>query len=491
MSEAGSKMAYCTCRRPDAGVHLKEEPVASFGQRSGDRGSEDEDLEDHAGVLRRAGVRVPAPDPEPPPVREPIDLAIVDEADAIAIAQAAIQAAGRILDVDTFRFEEIVAQVVPQVRDGRAAAGLVLHELCAKARVGRGRVGQHYRPEWIRAAALAVRIIVAAGGRRVLYEELHTMPARTRRDHQGFATHHHKQAAHAVHFAGVALGASDRHTCAHAIPLTTGTRDDSSADVADVERIEGFAAELGHVVPGPVADHLHHLLVFERDLRSAVHQASDRLDDALRPLGLDGRTLALNGFARLLLLDAMPFGPPTSRTRASSGIAYPGRDPDVLRVLGVAGRPAIAFVGDFDVPSGVARVEGELEARGFVTVPWEGGELSDALGTPRTQPYGVEVLWSEDEAALVRREVVGGARAQKWVLTGTATDDLAAAIAIIERTRAGWPRELLRRSAEACGPGFLKSQNIASQAAWRALLLVADAALVDADRQQRVRQAGG
>jgi hypothetical protein len=453
-----------------------------------DGDSEPSEPEDGPGSL--AGAEL-AP-PEPPPIREPVELAEVDPEEAIEILRPAIRAAARIVGgVDAYTFEQLGSELVRQIQSGASATGTNITKLCKAARTARSHLPDHYGRRWEMAADIAVRLITARAKRSVVYEEIYTAPAEIRRNHNGLGSHHNEQAARAMHFAGNALGISDRHCASWGLPLTTGTRDDRSTPGADLGRISVFDRELGRRVPGSLAEHVEDVLRFQHDVRQSIHDARDSLAGALAELGLAPSDFVSRGFAQQLLLGPMRWGPPTSRRQLSSRTANPGLDRAVVDVLERSGRPAVAFAGDVPGDDDPRRLLAALDARGYRLIRWNVGSVGETLGIPPAAPWGVQMLWSPNEATLLRRQAGAGAWTKAWRLVNVAEGDMPIAVALVERSLEDWPNSCLARAMAACAPGFLKSSNIASQAAWRALMRVADAALVDADRRMRARRAHG
>ena len=433
----------------------------------------------------------PAIAADPPSFRCPVDLSTVDVDEAVAIARQAIEAAAGVVGgVDAYILQQLVEQVVMKVHSGNAAEdGVCVKEVAGAARVGTGHLPDHYTPESEIVADRAVRLILLSGRRRVLHEEIFTIAARSRRTQKnGYGAYHVKQAPSVIHFVGNAIGASDRYNISWAEPLVTGTPDDPSAAIADAARIADAAAARGRPVPATLADHVQQVLNFQRDLRKLVVEQAGPFGEALRQVSLEPtRAVVGRAFARPVVVRAMPVGPPLGRGVPSASVALPGNDATIVEVLRRSGRPAIAYAG----PLGGGDDVSALRARGYTQMPWAVGELARPLAVPEDPPFGCELLWSDAEQTLVRRIVGAGAWAAGWKVVGFPADGMPDAIALVERASESWPRGCLERATRAGAPGLLQGSTLPSQNTWRALLRVADAALVEAERRERARQARG
>jgi hypothetical protein len=77
----------------------------------------------------------------------------------------------------------------------------------------------------------------------------------------------------------------------------------------------------------------------------------------------------------------------------------------------------------------------------------------------------------------------GGSRTEVWQLVGF-DNDLVSAVALIERqAQCTWMGDCLKRFLRDCSPGKLKVHAPRSLAGVLALMLIANAAIVDADRR--------
>ena len=448
--------------------------------------------EAEAGAGARAGAeraaRFASPADEPPAVRQPVSFETVDVEEAVSIAKTAIEAAAAIVGIDAFPYVQLASHLVREIASGEAATGVHMKSVCEQTRTGRGHLPELYTEEWEVAGELSVRLITVAAQRSVHYEEIYSVPALISRDHNGLGTHHNTQATHAMHFLGLALGTADSLTTSYATPLLTGTRDDISAPSADMGRITAFAEDRCRSLPASWAGHVDELLRIRGLAINAVRTARHDLPRILRPLEIPPRDVA-KGFSRMFLLRAMPFGPPTGRRRLSDDLLIPADDESVMSLFGRISERAVMFAGRPVGADGRVPTPEELARRGYRELPWDVGALGDLLGVARVPPWGVEYQWSRREQTLLRVQAGEGAWVRSWRLLRFLETELPAAMALAERSGEEWPIGCLARAYGACAPGKLKTADLRSQNAWRALLRVADTALVAADRRRRQRHA--
>jgi hypothetical protein len=290
-----------------------------------------------------------------------------------------------------------------------------------------------------------------------------------------------------MHFIGDALGTADTHTTSYAIPLLIGTRDDVNATAADGGRIQRFAAERDRSLPASWGQHLDELLAARNDLVRLL-RARPELAGALSPVGISPDDVP-RGFARTLVVGAMPFGPPEKRTRSSADLLIPAHDVTLISALARAGGRALVFAGPPTDEGGRAPTAEELSQRGYREVPWDAGKLGEAFGLPSMAPWNVEYRFCRREQMLLRIEAGAGAWMGSWRLIHFQESELPDAIALVERSLEDWLAHCLDRAYIDCAPGKLKADDLRSQNAWRGILRVADAALIAADRRMRQRHA--
>jgi hypothetical protein len=447
---------------------------------------QDPDVGSLTGRAERSISSPPAPT-STPTFRCPVDPSWIDLDEAISIARDAIAAAAHVIgNLDNYVLGQLVEQVVRRVHNGQVAEqGLCATSVAADARVGTGHLPDHFKPEVEAVADLAVRLILLSGGGRVLHEEIFSVAALGRRTQNGFGHYQIKNAPSSIHFAGNAIGASDRNSVTWATPLVTDTPWDRSAEIADAQQIADAEKARGRPVPASPAEQVTEILDFQRRQRERVHDRAAEFAEALSQIGVSPRTADFGrAFAQPLILRGLPVGPPTRRGERSARTILPGEDAAIISALRQARRPAIAFAGP--VPGDL-----DLASAGYSPLRWNVGDLAQPLGVQTDAPYGTELLWSGADQTVVRRVVGDGAYARKWKVVGFTEDDLPNAIALMERATFDWPQGCILRATKWCAPGLLQVSTLPAYNTWRALCRIADAALVQAERHERARRAAG
>ena len=448
----------------------------------GDEGAE-------AAAGGRAGAERSSPArKEPPAVRQPVSFREVESAEAVEIATTVIKAAAEVVPgVDAYIFTRLTEYVIGEIASGRAASGVRVKAACEAARIGHGHLPNHYTDAWELASALAVRLIPVITERRVHFEHIYSRPAAISREHNGLGTDHRPGAPQRMHFIGDALGTADTHMTSYAIPLLMGTRDDVNATAADGAHIQKFATERRRSLPASWGQHLDEVLGVRRELIRALRARPD-LSGPLKPFGLTRDAIA-RGFSRTFVVGAMPFGTPEKRTRESADLLIPARDGTLISALSHTDGRAIVSAGRPTGSGGQTPTADELYDRGYRDVPWDVGKLGEVFGLASIAPWSVEYRYSRREQTLLRIEAAAGAWVESWRLIHFQESELPDAIALVERSLEDWPVHCLDRAYKDCAPGKLKADDVRSQNAWRAILRVADAALVAADRRKRRRHA--
>lgn len=438
------------------------------------------------------------------PILQPVDLAGIDIAEAGELLSLALDIACPLVGgKDAYPIEQLGQRIIGLARGGIAANGLELDKLCTDTKTTRSKIDAHLGDDLLIAVDLALRFLQLIDGRRVFYEELYSMPVRSRPSKAGLGADHVVNASATLRLAGLALAAADRHVAAIEIPLTTGTRDDRTCERADAARIAGFEDDLGCELPATPAEHVKRLLVLEDESRRRLRDFAPGIPDLVRRLAHDhgadhlseladpGRLFDFM-FPDLLIAAGLPVGVPTSRRRTHASLHMPGTDEELVAAVRDAGRTAVLYRGPLHSEiSAAALTPADLAARGLTRIEPRFSRFQQRLGV--TDTFGVEWWYSRRQQRLVRRQVAqrpasAGVVTEDWQLVGL-EEHLSVAAVMVERRNQGWQTGCLQRAGSDCSPGLIKVRKVAQEQGLRALLRLCNAALVAADRRAKARAA--
>lgn len=427
----------------------------------------------------------PSPGSGDVPAQAPIRLDDLEAGNAKLPLKRPIELAAAVVPgVDALEAEKLVGAMIDRVvarsRSG-GGAGISIAELAAAAGIGQGRIGQRFNVNLQPFANLVVRAIHAQAGRRVFYEELSSHSSKAGRRHNGVGTEKVPKAPNSLHMLAYSLGSSDRHCPAASEPLTTGTRWDRQnprfgAGLPDWTR--GYNGR----IPSSFAEHLERVLRSDRRVRAKLAKVMTNRRVAFS--GSLTRERLLASFSRFLVVPPIPYGRPEAPHHRHRGILFPGRDTDAVERAAVFGRHVALACGE---PTPDERLEFE-----------EGSERLPAGPLPWMYELGihmnhaVEYRWSPTRHELGRYEAGRGGGLEIWRLVGyDGPKSFWRMLSSIERwSQVSWTEGCTRRWEEDCRPGLQKAHMPASCAGVRALLEMANAAIVDALRRQ-ARPAGG
>jgi hypothetical protein len=388
---------------------------------------------------------------------------------------------------------------------GTCVDGLQLDVLADRAGIGRGRLDAHLREGIFEMVDLAIRALFVLDRRRVFYEEAYGLAVEARRDSKrrgsgdgpgrcvlGFEQHH--QTPGSLRFAGLALGGSERHLASVENALTTGTHHDWSCARADETEISHLTAVLGERPYGSYDEHLRALLGVEGRVRVLWLRASRNDPTAFDLLGvdIDVNELAEAVFSDRVLATSIPVGPPQRRRQLFDTIVQPGDDRTVIDGLVAAGRSGVAMrtLG----PRLEIATPAQLESAGWRRKEVPMAPFHELLGVDRPV-FGREWWHHEATHRLIRKVAVRGVgmavQADEWQIFGRRRENLALATALIERYHQPWPLVCLTTAAEQCAPGRIYARKPEQQAGIRAVLRLARAVAVSADRDARRRGGAG
>jgi hypothetical protein len=434
--------------------------------------------------------RMPAD--EEPEIRGPVDLRLVDHDEAKALLEIPLKLASAVVDdVDAYIFHQLAEAVIDMMLGVESKAGdpiiqriadegLNVKRLTTLSRTGRGRLHEHVDGDWHTLAELVIRGIAAVAGRLVLYEQLSSERVEVGRRHHGIGTDKcGDRLPNTLRMLVLGAGMRDRMYPISTRPLLTGTRDDHSSSRADLSRIETWGRQLGRPPPGPLAEHVQEVLADEESAWLLARNAVlDRPELFSRELS---KQRLADTFARPLLMGEMPYGPIEREYRERTSCLLPGKYPEVAEAVASAGRRGVLFSGSSNLRPGDADFR-------FEFAPLAVGRL------PRTYELGITLsasatyFYSAKYQQLARAVVGKGVRLDLWQLVGYDDGRLLEAVGLIERyLQATWTKACMKRWNDDCAPGLLKAHNPVMCAAYLDLLNVANAAVVEAHRQQARR----
>lgn len=424
-----------------------------------------------------------------PETRMPVSLETISDSAARQLLADALDLAAKIERTpDAFTMSKLAGAIVNGTLAGDAAVGLRVGTVCSYARVGRGHLDEHFTVGWRDLAALGVHSVYAGSRRRVLYEEIRSLPERVGRRHHGLGSDHHPGCPRTRFLLVRSLSASDRHCPVSAIPLTTATRWDSTGELGRSEPARPAWSGEPLEWPQTLDEHVDSLVEDATRLRRAYNAAA--ADPAAAVLGGADQRALLTTFSNRFVMPPLPCGTPSDARREQAEIRHPGLDPAVIAVFerrkidavlacGIGGAVALPMPGAGFEP---LRIDGPNGPE-----PVQITHLPQAAELGITSTWGVEHFHSPADRRIARRVTTpAGVRTEIWQLVGF-NDDLPAAVALIERqAQCSWMGQCLQRFIGDCAPGKLKAHAPRSVAGLLALMILANAAIVDADRRAQV-----
>jgi hypothetical protein len=419
----------------------------------------------------------------------PVSLETISEGSARRLLADAVDLAAKIERApDAFTVSNLAGAVVNGTLDGDSASGLRVGTVCSRARVGRGHLDEQFTVEWRDLTALAVHAVYAGSRRRVFYEELRSLPERVGRRHHGLGSDQQPGCPRTRFLLVRSLSASDRHCPVSAIPLTTATRWDTTSELGRSDPASPSWSGEPHTWPQTLAEHVDTLLSDATRARRSFNTAAS--DPVAAVLGDADRRAMLATFSNRFVMPPLSCGTPSDGRRDQAEIRHPGLDREVVAVFQRRKANAILACGIGDIAGS------PLPSGGFEPLRLDGPhglaplritDLPHAAELGITSTWGVEHFHSPGERRIARRVTTqGGVRTEIWQLVGF-DDDLAAAVALIERqAQCSWMGHCLQRFLRDCAPGKLKAHAPRSVAGILALMILANAAIVDADRRAQV-----
>jgi hypothetical protein len=425
---------------------------------------------------------LPAPPPRESgdePARAPICLSDLEVEKAKLLLKGPIELAAALLpDVSGPEAQELVGATIDRVAARSRTdsdEGLSIAELAERAGIGQGRIGERFDVHLPVFANVVVRGVQAQGGHRVFYEELSSHAAKAGRRHNGVGTDKVPGGPNSLRMLAYSLGSSDRHCPVASEVLTTGTRWDR-ANPRYGTAFPRWAADYKGHIPSSFAEHLQVVLESDRLARAALVQALDEESGAFVGRLTPRRMLA--AFSPFLVVPPISYGRPDLPYRSHREILLPGRDEATVQLVLSARRHAVLACGE---PTIDERLEFEDGSEGLIV-----GQLPSMYQLDIHKDHSVEYRWSPTRHELGRYEAGRGARLEIWRLVGYDDEEsFWRMLSLIERySQVTWTRGCTRRWEVDCRPGMQKAHMPESCAGVRALLKMANAAIVDALRRK-------
>jgi hypothetical protein len=441
------------------------------------------------------------------PVRRPVRLDRVDtdgKRQTWTLIQASVALASQITGYgDGDRAAIIANEIAARMITGSARHGLELQDLC-RGRLGEGHVREGFTGELMATVDIAVRLIQAFGSRPVIHEQIFSAPTRTGRESEAIGSDQIAGAARVAHMIAVALGAADRHVPNLAIPFTYGTRDDHTSCRADAARIAAFSADLGRQLPGLPHEHFQALLKAQQRARKLVERAIEETPELFVTAGLEPTGLLRRYFPWCVVVNALPYGPPSRRGATSGDWVFPGDDESIVQTLLDAHKYGVVRCG-VDLP--LVSVDERDDAIDVIAADLGESPVDITPGDldkiKRTQPavdlgipfgWAIRYWWFPENARLVRGvEVVDPeSRAEfveleQWRAIRLG-DRLPAAVVLIERAQEAWTARCLERYLSSCEPGKMKPYSTKARSALLLHSFIGNAAAVAAERAMQSRR---
>lgn len=362
------------------------------------------------------------------------------------------------------------------VMDGRAAdPGLQLTSLCAEAGESTKRFRRGLGPGWQQAGELMARLLSSWPRHTLRWERIGVVATRTRPNHNGLGTDKIREKAASIRFLTSAVGNPDRCLVCSSCVYTRGTRDDHScAERRDLERIAMWTERCGVEIAGTMSEHMELHLGQGGALRHRVERSREA--GSLPPRSM----VALKRcFPDLVIVGAMPEGPPATRGAWHGTVGYPGDDEQVLATLRAHGKRGIALCS----PRTLADAELEQELAGWQTIGVEEGEFA-RVHALALQTWGTRFRLLAERELLVRDHVGRTSVAGGCWRTFGLEEDLAMAATLIVLAEQEWPEECIERARESNSWGLISASDPWSHGGLRTVSHIADAALVSAERER-------
>jgi hypothetical protein len=324
---------------------------------------------------------------------------------------------------------------------------------------------------WIRRwSALTVRLIIASHG-RLLAEHLVSAPVRLRRDAVRIGAENRDGVANIKPMLRAYLAGGDCHLVAAQIPMTTASPYDRTSDNADSGLIDAARAALGEDLPDTAASHVSLLIDERASLAQCVGAASEAHPELFSEVGIQAATIVRDAFPKLVILDPLPVGAPRVKGETFAQTIMPGEVPEILEHAvehGLAGIAACTPPEARPPHTALADPEPGLAAEFGITV----------------SALDVAVAIVDDEYLLRVARSGNGTDLALWRVFGMPSDDPRAAV-LAQRAAEPWSEACTTRAQASAPLGMIRATTPAWRRTLYALIAVADAARVIAERTRR------
>jgi hypothetical protein len=423
------------------------------------------------------------PHVNPHPVQRPVAFAAQDIADANSL----IETFGRLAAAnmpeapdDERRLARLLALAKGAnqlLASGRAEHGVRIDELARAANYASDKhIREGFVGSWPRRwSALAIRLMMADTA-PVLAEHLIARAAKVRRESNFIGYDQHPDCGKIKPLLNLYVGGIDRHLLNWQIPLTTATSYDRTHPRAALARIADVEQQLGEPLPATLVEHLELALAERATCHQLVQAGVSSRGEMFHEAGLDPATAVARAFSPLLVLDPLPHGAPRVPGEAYGRLVMPGDEAELLRVADKYGLVGIAACSDAEHASELALPSRPLDLAVATITDW-GLEAS---------PWTIAFQAIGDNLLLRVASDKGGTRATLWRVFGMSNDDQRA-LALAQRDSEEWTHACALRANAAAPPGLVYAKDPAFRMAVRALVRVADAARVTAERDRRAR----
>jgi hypothetical protein len=329
---------------------------------------------------------------------------------------------------------------------------------------------------WMRRwSAVAVRLLLAA---RVplLVEHVASEATRVRRESRAIGHDHHASCAHVKPLLSVYAGTIDQHLVDWQSQLVSGTCFDHTQEDADCDRIAKAEEDLGEPLRGSVIDHVA-LALDERELcKQLVAEAAAKYPERFREAGLNPATVVERAFADLCVLETLPYGAPVEPGMTHTDVHTPGDDEVMIAAVSasMAGVASCGVIGD---PAQLPGEWRDVTLESTTVAEW-------AL---EHDPWRHTFRTLNNDTLLRTETGPSGSVTEAWRVFGMANDDQRA-LALVQRASEAWTRECIDRAEKTCPVGLNYAKEPAFRMAMRAMLRLADAARVTAERERRASE---
>jgi hypothetical protein len=415
---------------------------------------------------------------DPLPVRSPVAF---DDADVRA-ADGLIDRFGTLAAIllpDAPQDRRTIKRVLSLARGanavlarGHAADGLHVEDLAYEANYASDKhVREGLEGPWPRQwAALTIRLMTASAT-PVLADQICTAPAPVRRESRRAGYDSTPHMAKIKPLLRVHLAAADRHLLDWQHALVARTSWDRESVEPDFDAINALEEALGEQLPASLADHMRLALDERADCRSVLLEAVHAHPELFLEAELDPESVVDHAFPDLAILAPLPHGSPKVEGESFSHMVMPGDDD---QLVGLAARSGLSGIAACTLRSDPRSPQRPLALDVRTASIWG---LTAPSWSVAFRAYGDDGILRVDRTG-------GGARAFMYRVFGMSVDD-PRAVALVQRAAETWAEDCAARADSASPPGKVYAKDPAFRRAVLAIVAVADAAHVNAERARR------